>query len=105
MPRRRAGAGRGVRHCAAASWDGEGFIFLSMEDETGIANVIVTPDVYERERLTVRHKLLLVRGPLQNQDGVIHVKAAHLPSLTHTGLELCSHDFTKSSDTVSARQS
>ena len=30
-----------------------GFIFLSMEDETGIANVIVTPDLYERERLVV----------------------------------------------------
>jgi len=52
-----------------------------MEDETGIANVIVTPDLYERERLTVvRSKFLLAEGVLQNQDGVIHVKsnAAHL---------------------------
>ena len=53
----------------------KGFIFLSMEDETGIANVIVTPDLYERDKMTVvRSKFLLVEGLLQNQDGVIHVK-------------------------------
>jgi len=72
----------------------KGFIFLSMEDETGIANVIITPDLYERERLTVtRSKFLLVEGALQNQDGVIHVKAAHLIPLSNSGLELRSHDF------------
>ena len=61
----------------------KGFIFLSMEDETGIANVIVTPDLYERERMTVvRCKFLLVEGVLQNQDGVIHVKAKRLAALS-----------------------
>ena len=60
----------------------KGFIFLSMEDETGIANVIVTPDLYERERMSVvRSKFLLVEGVLQNQDGVVHVKAKQLESL------------------------
>ena len=45
----------------------KGFIFLSMEDETGIANVIVTPDVYERNRLLVTcGKFLIVEGLLQN---------------------------------------
>jgi error-prone DNA polymerase len=59
-----------------------GFIFLSMEDETGIANVIVTPDLYERERMTVvRAKFLLVEGVLQNQDGVVHVKAKRVEML------------------------
>ena len=72
----------------------KGFIFISMEDETGIANVIVTPDVYEQNRLIVtRSKFLLVEGALQNQDGVIHVKAARLAPLTHGGLEVRSHDF------------
>ncbi len=72
----------------------KGFIFISMEDETGIANVIVTPDVYERDRLTVtRGKFLLVEGALQNQDGVIHVKAARLSQLVHCPLDLRSHDF------------
>jgi error-prone DNA polymerase len=52
----------------------KGFIFISMEDETGIANVIVTPDLYDRDRLVVtRSKFLLVEGKLQNQDGVIHI--------------------------------
>ncbi|HUV69908.1 MAG TPA: error-prone DNA polymerase [Terracidiphilus sp.] len=72
----------------------KGFIFISMEDETGIANVIVTPDVYERNRLTVtRGKFLLVEGALQNQDGVIHIKAARLSQLAHRALDLRSHDF------------
>jgi error-prone DNA polymerase len=72
----------------------KGFIFLSMEDETGIANVIVTPDLYERQRLVVtRSKFILAEGSLQNQDGVIHVKASHLYSLFDQTLEVRSHDF------------
>jgi error-prone DNA polymerase len=72
----------------------KGFIFLSMEDETGIANVIVTPDLYERERLVVtRAKFILAEGPLQNQDGVIHVKASRLLSISDHTLDVRSHDF------------
>jgi error-prone DNA polymerase len=72
----------------------KGFIFLSMEDETGIANVIVTPDLYEKERLTVvRSKFLLAEGVLQHQDGVIHIKATRLMTLSDIALELRSHDF------------
>jgi error-prone DNA polymerase len=72
----------------------KGFIFISMEDETGIANVIVTPDLYERDRLVVtRSRFLLVQGPLQNQDGVIHVKAQHIAPLNVTSLDVQSHDF------------
>jgi error-prone DNA polymerase len=72
----------------------KGFIFLSMEDETGIANVIVTPDLYERQRLVVtRGKFLMVEGQLQNQDGVVHVKAKRLKVLSTNALELRSHDF------------
>jgi error-prone DNA polymerase len=72
----------------------KGFIFISMEDETGIANVIVTPDLYDRDRLAVtRSKFLLVEGPLQNQDNVIHVKATRLTALSDRALEVRSHDF------------
>lgn len=72
----------------------KGFIFISMEDETGIANVIVTPDLYDHDRLVVtRSKFLLVEGPLQNQDNVIHVKATRLTTLSDRALELRSHDF------------
>jgi error-prone DNA polymerase len=72
----------------------KGFIFLSMEDETGIANVIITPDLYERERVVVtRSKFVLVEGALQNQDGVIHVKARRIQPLAFPNLEVASHDF------------
>jgi error-prone DNA polymerase len=60
----------------------------------GIANVIVTPDPYERERLTVvRSKSLLAESVLQDQDGVIHVKATRLMALVDSAMELRSHDF------------
>jgi error-prone DNA polymerase len=72
----------------------KGFILISTEDETGIANVIIVPDLYERERLVVtRSKFLLVEGKLQNQDGVVHVKASRLVTLTASAPELRSHDF------------
>ncbi len=71
-----------------------GFVFLSMEDETGIANIIITPDVYERERVLVsRGRFLLIEGVLQNQDKVIHVKAVQLRALSDRALEMRSHDF------------
>jgi error-prone DNA polymerase len=72
----------------------QGFIFLSMEDETGIANVIITPQLYERERVLVtRGKFLKVYGTLQNQDGVVHVKAEWLELLHAAAIEVRSHDF------------
>jgi error-prone DNA polymerase len=72
----------------------KGFIFISMEDETGIANVIVTPKLYDRDRLVVtRSKFLLVEGTLQNQDSVVHVKATSLKALSDAALEVRSHDF------------
>ena len=72
----------------------KGFVFLSMEDETGIANVIVSPALFERERLLVtRSKFLIAEGPLQNQGGVVHVKAMHLRELSSLALCVQSHDF------------
>jgi error-prone DNA polymerase len=72
----------------------KGFVFLSMEDETGIANIIVTPQMYEQNQVTVtRARFLLVEGPLQNQDNVIHVKAARLTPLDDKAVQIRSHDF------------
>ena len=60
-------------------------MFLSVEDETGIANVILTPDVFERDRLVVtRSRFLRIEGPVQNQEGVIHVKAQRIAPLEVT---------------------
>jgi error-prone DNA polymerase len=72
----------------------KGFLFLSLEDETGIANAIVTPDVYERNRILLTGgKFLMIEGILQNQDNVISVKARHIHSLSVTAAETESHDF------------
>jgi error-prone DNA polymerase len=51
-------------------------MFLTLEDETGVANLIVWPKVFERFRpVVIGTRLVRVRGPLQSQDGVIHVVA------------------------------
>ena len=71
-----------------------GFLFLSLEDETGIANAIVQPDLYQQNRaLLVRERFLLVEGPLQNQDGVISVRADRVAPLRISQAETRSHDF------------
>jgi len=72
----------------------KGFVFLSLEDETGIANVILAPDVFERDRMIVtRCRFLLIEGLLQNQDGVIHVKAQTVAPLDIPSADIRSHDF------------
>jgi error-prone DNA polymerase len=72
----------------------KGFVFLSLEDETGIANVIVRPDLYERNRMTInREKFLGVEGVLQNQDNVISIKAARVMPIAISGAQTESHDF------------
>ncbi|HWQ52354.1 MAG TPA: error-prone DNA polymerase [Bryobacteraceae bacterium] len=60
----------------------KGFVFLSMEDETGIMNVIVNPDLFDRYRLLlVGEPMLLIDGVLQNLDNTISVKAGRIASL------------------------
>ena len=54
----------------------KGFVFLTLEDETGVANIIVRPDVFATDRVTILGRpFLLVEGVLQLQDGVTSVKA------------------------------
>jgi error-prone DNA polymerase len=72
----------------------KGFVFLSMEDETGIANIIITPDMFQQNRLLlVSEKFVLVEGTLQNQDNVISVKARRILPLHVTDAQTTSHDF------------
>ena len=72
----------------------KGFVFLSLEDETGIANVIITPDLFERERIIVtRNRFLNIEGTLQIQSGVIHVKAYRITPIDITTAGVHSHDF------------
>ena len=72
-----------------------GFIFLSLEDETGIANAIIDPDLYEANRSLVTYgKVLLIEGTLQNIDKVVHVRMKRVAELTiNAQLALTSHDF------------
>ena len=71
-----------------------GFIFLSLEDETGIANAIIDPGLYEANRNLVTYaKFLLVEGALQNTDKVIHIRAKHIEELNVTAAPMVSHDF------------
>jgi DNA polymerase III alpha subunit len=72
----------------------KGFVFLTLEDETGIANVIVRPDLFtEYKRTIVGAPYLLVEGVLQIQEGVTSIKAERVFSLTDAGPEPQSHDF------------
>ncbi|HEU5233964.1 MAG TPA: error-prone DNA polymerase [Terriglobales bacterium] len=71
-----------------------GFIFLSLEDETGISNAIITPDLYDQNRLLVIHeRFLLIEGILQNVENVISVKAMSVARLEITEAATRSHDF------------
>ena len=72
----------------------KGFVFLSLEDETGIANAIITPQLFDQDHVTVVHKqFLLIEGRLQNQDNVISVKAERVLPLCVTEAQTTSHDF------------
>lgn len=72
----------------------KGFVFLSLEDETGIANAIITPQIYEQNHLTIIHQqFLLIDGRLQNQDNVVSVKAERVRPLQITKAATPSHDF------------
>jgi error-prone DNA polymerase len=72
----------------------KGFVFLSLEDETGVSNAIVTPDLFQQNRLLLStEQFLLIEGILQNQDGVISVKAARVLPLKITHAQTVSHDF------------
>jgi len=72
----------------------KGFVFLSLEDETGVANAIIMPDLFQKNRLLVTsEQFLMVEGILQNQDNVISVKAQRVIPLSITRAETSSHDF------------
>jgi error-prone DNA polymerase len=72
----------------------KGFVFLSLEDETGIANIIIAPPLFEREHSTVvRRSFLRISGTLQNQDGVVSLKAGRIEPFDLVQTEMASHDF------------
>jgi len=72
----------------------KGMMFMSLEDETGIANAIVAPDLLQKNRvLLISERFLMIEGILQNQDNVIHIRAEKISPLRVTRAETSSHDF------------
>ena len=72
----------------------KGFVFLTLEDETGIANIIVQPDLFARDRLIIiEEPFLMVDGVLQNQDGVTSVRAEAVHGMRGLDVDFDAHDF------------
>jgi error-prone DNA polymerase len=80
--------------CRQRPGTAKGFLFISLEDETGIANAIVLPDLFAAQRLTiVEEPFLLIEGILQNQRGSVSVKASRVEALRVDAAAGVSHDF------------
>jgi len=97
-----ANAQNGKRVCIAGNvicrqrpGTAKGFVFISLEDETGISNAIVTPPMFEAHRLVITEEsFLMIEGPLQHVDNVLHVKAMRIERLNHGALTgAASYDF------------
>ena len=73
----------------------KGFCFITLEDETGLVNVIVRPRLFEEARLVINlEPALVITGRLQNEKGVIHVMAEKIEGMRDLGLPVqASHDF------------
>jgi len=81
--------------CRQRPGTAKGFVFISLEDETGVSNAIVEPELFERFRLLITEEaFLLIEGEVQNSDNVVLIKAQKITPLVHeqlVGSE--SHDF------------
>jgi error-prone DNA polymerase len=72
----------------------KGIMFLSMEDETGISNVVVMPDMFDERRIVlVTEPYLLIEGKVQNVDNVIHVLARRVERIEPLTPAVSSHNF------------
>lgn len=85
----------GAVSCKQRPGTAKGFVFITLEDETGSANAIVRPAFFETYRLTINMEpTLRITGKLQNEEGVIHVMAEHIEPLSFAILPTApSHDY------------
>ena len=81
--------------CRQRPGTAKGIVFISLEDETGISNVIVSPTLFEARRLTITlEPFLLVEGKAQPRHGTVHIKAIRIDRLEFGELvSPGSHDF------------
>lgn len=72
----------------------KGFLFVSLEDETGISNAVIRPPLFEKFRVQlISSPFLIIEGKLQNQDNVVSVRAERVWSLDAFEIDISSHDF------------
>jgi len=72
----------------------KGFFFLTLEDETGVSNAIVVPDLFQANRALLQNAaILMVEGVLQKQDGVTAIRARRFRKLRLDTALPPSHDF------------
>ena len=85
----------GVVICRQRPGTAKGFVFISLEDETGVANAVVSAELFERERLTItQERFLRITGSVQTGRGLPMVKAERIQRLVGPVLEGSrSHDF------------
>jgi len=81
--------------CRQRPGTAKGFVFISLEDETGVSNAIVDPNLFERSRLLITEEaFLLIEGEVQKSDGVVLIKARDFKSLASSEVVgASSHDF------------
>jgi len=81
--------------CRQRPGTAKGFVFVSLEDETGVSNAIVEPDLFERFRLLITEEdFLVIEGEVQNSDNVVLIKTREIRPLAHDELAGSeSHDF------------
>ena len=81
--------------CRQRPGTAKGFVFISLEDETGVSNAIIEPDLFEHFRLVITEEaFLVIEGEVQNSEGVVLIRARNIKPLVHeklVGSE--SHDF------------
>jgi error-prone DNA polymerase len=82
----------GLVTCRQRPGSAKGVVFMTIEDETAVANVIVWPKTFERFRpVVLGARYIAVSGVVQSQSGVIHVVANELEDLTHWLAQLADH--------------
>ena len=81
--------------CRQRPGTAKGFVFISLEDETGISNAIVAPPLFEKLRLVITSEsFLVIEGRLQNKENVILIQARNIERLAHSNLSgSASYDF------------
>ena len=81
--------------CRQRPGTAKGVVFISLEDETGVANAVVASATFERCRMVINQEpTLRITGRLQNRDGVIHIRAEKIEALLSGVVPVqTSHDF------------